>query len=671
MFRFIHPVIVWLWLLLMVNVSFGQAAWVTLSPSPTAANLSDVVWGDSQFVAVGSDGTVLTSSDGAKWSVRLAKTSGLLNKVIWTGKQYVAVGSAGVIVTSENGINWTARVSNSARDLLSVAWTGSKLVVVGSLGTVLTSPDGIAWTAQPLACNQCYLRSVVWTGAQLVAGGYSTTGTGSSLILTSPDGTAWTAHSAGAITIINDLAWTGSRLVAVGYFGLTTSPDAIVWTLNSSVTYGLNKVVWTGSQLVAVGIRSQYQNSIFTSPDGLAWTYRPTDNMESLFGVASNGKTLVAVGIVGTILSSGDGISWVARSTGIARDLADVAWSGHLLAAVGRDNMIATSVNGTVWTPRSCGFMQSFHSIIWADTQFVASSDNYTVTSADGVNWRLRTRDGNGFSAMVYANKRIIGAGIKGIIKTSPDGQVWTPCTSNVTVDLRGIVSNGQRLVVVGDSGVVLTSTDGNVWQKQIPDSLIDLWTVAWGGGKFIAAGASDTVLVSPDGAVWSAHATGMGGFYEIVWTGRQFVAQNNGEIFSSSDGVNWSKRTSGIRGSALVWQANTLVLVGASGEIKISPEDIVAVEDSRPVLSARSTRALSVSLSDRQLFISYVVERPAALSIGLVDLSGRRIFSAVDKSNQAGTRSIRVPLHNLAAGAYYLILKSESARECRMVVIE
>jgi hypothetical protein len=52
----------------------------------------------------------------------------------------VAVGTQGTILTSPDGRVWTAQQSGTAKNLWSVAWSGSQLVVVGRGGTILTSP---------------------------------------------------------------------------------------------------------------------------------------------------------------------------------------------------------------------------------------------------------------------------------------------------------------------------------------------------------------------------------------------------------------------------------------------------------------------------------------------------------------------------------------------------
>src|SRR5258708_38277307 len=124
----------------------------------TTNALNGVAWSGTQFVAVGSGGTILTSPDGTTWTSRTLDTSTFLGAflqgtflqgVTWSGTQFVAVGSGGTVLTSPDGITWTSHFSQGATNILyGVAWSGTQFVAVGSVGTIRTSPYGITWTSQ-------------------------------------------------------------------------------------------------------------------------------------------------------------------------------------------------------------------------------------------------------------------------------------------------------------------------------------------------------------------------------------------------------------------------------------------------------------------------------------------------------------------------------------------
>jgi serine/threonine protein kinase len=109
-----------------------------VQPSSTSTPLRGVVWSGSQFVVVGTNGTILTSTDGSSWSAQNAGTSESLRGVVWSGSQFVVVGT-NTILTSTNSSSWSAYQLDTYRDLYGVAWSGSQFVAVGDTGTILTS----------------------------------------------------------------------------------------------------------------------------------------------------------------------------------------------------------------------------------------------------------------------------------------------------------------------------------------------------------------------------------------------------------------------------------------------------------------------------------------------------------------------------------------------------
>jgi len=118
-------------------------AWTPRPVTTSAMSLNGLAANDSQIVAVGSYGSIVSSRDGITWTDR---NSGLpagayssLGSVTWTGSEFVAVGVAHV-VTSRDGINWSQVNSGSHPVLNGVTHNGSLLVAVGQEGCILTSP---------------------------------------------------------------------------------------------------------------------------------------------------------------------------------------------------------------------------------------------------------------------------------------------------------------------------------------------------------------------------------------------------------------------------------------------------------------------------------------------------------------------------------------------------
>src|SRR5437773_11973168 len=99
---------------LLIFAGVGRAdpldKWTWRNPVPPP-NLSNVAYGNGQYVAVGLLGTIATSTDGGIWVVRQSGTQKNLYSIIYGNDQFVAVGAT--ILTSTDGVNW---IEHSAQD---------------------------------------------------------------------------------------------------------------------------------------------------------------------------------------------------------------------------------------------------------------------------------------------------------------------------------------------------------------------------------------------------------------------------------------------------------------------------------------------------------------------------------------------------------------------------
>src|SRR5262249_16536388 len=84
---------------------FPSFAWRT--PTPEGGTLNAVAYANGRFVAVGIGGRVLTSSDGANWTLVALLANANLLGVASDGAQWIAVGGGGVIFTSFDTVNWS------------------------------------------------------------------------------------------------------------------------------------------------------------------------------------------------------------------------------------------------------------------------------------------------------------------------------------------------------------------------------------------------------------------------------------------------------------------------------------------------------------------------------------------------------------------------------------
>jgi hypothetical protein len=141
------------------------------------ADLNSIAYGNERYVAVGNNGTVLTSknilNDGFGWSWRNQAPPVDINAITYGGSRYVAVGNHGLIITSMNGLDWSVASFDSVTKFVSVAYGNGKFIVLGDNGCVKLSSDGISWVDSGFItpCNQRRLTSVTYGLGMFIAYG--------------------------------------------------------------------------------------------------------------------------------------------------------------------------------------------------------------------------------------------------------------------------------------------------------------------------------------------------------------------------------------------------------------------------------------------------------------------------------------------------------------------
>lgn len=285
---------------------FAGANWTATTSSPLGAGmgLRSVAYGlfslqsatADQFVAVGGGGQIaLSTASGAEatlnWSTPAPAVSGLtsdLNAVTYYGYgggRFVAVGAGGKVAYITNAANWTWGTATmpTTADMNAVAAAGlSSLVAVGKGGAIAISGDGVSWTAAASVGSSNALRGVAYVPA--VNNGPSAywvaVGDGGT-ILKSTDGSNWVSVSSGvsdnltgvAVLPVTDSTGlvTAYKVAAVGDAGhaLLASSDGTSWTATAVAAAPVfASVSASRGQFMAV----TPAGSVYTSPDGSAWT---------------------------------------------------------------------------------------------------------------------------------------------------------------------------------------------------------------------------------------------------------------------------------------------------------------------------------------------------------------------------------------------------------------
>lgn len=276
------------------------------TPGPTVAPfLHSVTFGAGQFVAVGDDGVIVTSPDGATWTPQTWGGYTELTGVTYGGGQYVAVGFGGVVLTSTDGVTWVARpVPAPAGDYQAVTYGDGVFVVVGWSQVILESTDGETWT-------QVYSGVGVWQAVAYVGSEFVAVDRAGGVAISVNAGVTWTVtivgdqqDSTGAcavtagpneeILVLDDA---GRIEVATSAGATSLTAGATLWSV--AIT-GSCDVVDDGDTLVA----TSDEGHAASSSDGKTWTIIPGIDSPFLEGVAFDGPHVVVVGQAGTVVNA-------------------------------------------------------------------------------------------------------------------------------------------------------------------------------------------------------------------------------------------------------------------------------------------------------------------------------------------------------------------------------
>jgi len=296
------------------NNTIEKPSWKKQS-SGTDLSLTSVVWDETQFVAVGHNGLILTSTDGVSWREESSGINSMLTAITYAKglSPKLIIGGEGVIITSNDGTNWAVSVGgkNKTFSMNNLIWANGKIIAV-SMGTpnVMVSSDAIKWNDAKNSSG--LMHAVAWGKKSYVGVGLMSTA------FSSNDGVNWKESTTGIPGALTGITYTNDKFIAVGPRGLiVTSSDGSVWSKsNSGTSKGFVEVLWNGKLAIAVGGQNPFSMSdmmarkkptseatIVYSLDGIHWGVETFDEKNAFTSVAWSQqlKKFVAVGHGGVI----------------------------------------------------------------------------------------------------------------------------------------------------------------------------------------------------------------------------------------------------------------------------------------------------------------------------------------------------------------------------------
>lgn len=579
----------------IASTTLSVTNWTTRLSGPRGfSSVNGLAFNGSNYVSVES--SLSSSTDLLIWNEQSNSITGL--DVLWNGTQYVDSGFTGMNYSTD-GLNWTNGFFNSTgKSPYHLAYSSTlPLWVVAAGSEVATSTDGATWnwTALPLSGLPlgADVRAVTWTGTQFVAVGMMGT------ILTSPDGVTWTPQTSGTTQAFSAVGSTSTLIVActVGGSagsGIYTSTNGVIWTYSSTTPTDCNSIINAGGQWVAGG-----NTGIATSTNGTTWTTATTQPHGWIYSLVYNGTQYVAGGQTiwskPAVYTSTNGAAWTMKSLydrflSVARN----PTTGLLVAVTGTDRSLVSSDNGVTWQYGGVTIASTadyLMNVVWSPglSQFVASGSGTAWGSTDGLNWTV-LGTGACSGKMAASTTLLVSSCYYGVVGTSgvmssTNGVTWTASTTYPSTQLvNNVFWTGTQWLALGTAGDISTSFDAMTWTLQTSGSTNALNGFATDGTTMVVVGGFGTILTSTNGTAWTKQTSNTTyALNSVTWTGAQFVAVGAaGTVLTSTNGTNWAIQTTpytvNLVGSDpfnlndVVQAGTSLVVVGDRGLVATSP---------------------------------------------------------------------------------------------------
>lgn len=293
---------------------------------------------------------------------------------------------------------------------------------------------------------------------------------------------SWSSHYRPAAPKFRDISHLPRGLNAQKWYGGNPNGAGLVSDENltaadfRSIAYGNG--VW-----VAVASPAAGSTSVYTSPNGIAWTRRSATAANNWNAVGYGNGWFVAVASSGAarVMRSQDGVTWSAASAAEAN-----AWNG--LATDGAGTWIAVASTGT--------------------NRAMVSTDN-------GATWSASSIGSRSWTGVAYGNGVWVAVASGHLKRSTDTGASWggeTAAGAGLALSRRASYGNGYFVAVAHNSGAgtlsAYRSADGSSWAlvsvSAGPDS--DALDIAFGLGRHVIVEATALFISEDGGATWSAY---------------------------------------------------------------------------------------------------------------------------------------------------------------------
>lgn len=335
---------------------------------------------------------------------------------------------------------------------------------------------------------------------------------------------------------------------------------------------GILSAVWRGGQVAA--------NNPYVKP----WAFRVKRILQ---GWAGGSAWYPEKAEIGSYLPPSTLVDWAASTNGFGSlNVNGVAFAENHHVAVGDDGKAQRSTDGLAWENVSIGVDPAYdlRAIAASSGQLIAVGDAGTIRSSvdGGETWSTVS---TAFSYAMYAIGAHDGLWIigyqGGYILRSEGGVTWTNVSTGAgSVAFFAVGYGGGAWVVGGDYGTMAQSTDGGLTWTVVTDkpTTDPIGEVTYANGTWVALSTSGQVITSSNGLNWTVRTSGFVdlsiGLVGLTYGHGKFVASKGGEVRTSPDGITWSAWSVSSAGQNLVALGamdNGYIGVGLAGKISTS----------------------------------------------------------------------------------------------------
>ena len=341
----------------IIYLDINTGVWIPLSAGTTQDLYSIAVSSTKNIWVVGSNGTVLHSTDLQNWILTGISTDAhLYNVEFYNGYYGWIMGTTGKIFkTVDGGENWSVQVSGTVQTLYDASFVSKdKGWICGSKGTILFTDDG--------GNNWIYQNSTTvedLKGIRFITGqkGWAV-GDNGKIIRTNDGGQTWINQNVpGVLEDLNDIDFAhpdGGIIVGGNGTVLKTIDGGNTWQ-NESVVLKNNLEAVDINDIgkgVVVGDDNTFNIDVGKHSVSTGWTSQNSNVSDTLRCIKAVSETEAwIVGNSGAVLHTVNaGFDWNNISTGENQDFYSLEINGSDIWIGGKDNILLRSTdNGNSW----------------------------------------------------------------------------------------------------------------------------------------------------------------------------------------------------------------------------------------------------------------------------------------------------------------------------------